>query len=856
MNPSNCSRWTIALTLTVWAVPLLCAQAAPPSDPDARASLIGEPIALIAQPEKLVLTGPRSFQQFVMIGRYADGSVRDLTVLCDWACETEGVIEVQPGGLVLPLRDGATHLRARAGGQVCRVPVAVEEFTRSEGVSFRREVIAALNVSGCNGGSCHGIPSGRNGFRLSLWGQDPAFDFEQLTHDALGRRTDSHHPDASLLLLKALARVPHEGGRRFAEPSLPAQILRTWMREGLRDDSASLPALERIEIDSGPPLLIAPVRWRQLAVRAHFADGTMRDVTPLCVFASSDKQSTADVSPSGLVEFFRRGEVAITCRYLEQMQTVRLVYQEPVEGFRWPDPPVNNYIDRHVFARLEQLRIPPSELCTDAEFLRRVYLDVCGILPPVDEVRTFAASTDPHKREKLIDSLLARPEFVDFWTQKWGDVLRVNRDRIGPKGVQKYHAWLRQQIAENTPLDQLTRELLMSDGASHQAGPANFYAVARENTKEFPQALAEDLAETSAQLLLGIRLQCAKCHHHPTERWSQDDYYGLAAFFAQVKQVREGNPPNKGQKDARPISVAVDAKLPEVIHSKTGKAAVPRFPGGQLAEVPAGADRRAVLAHWFVRNPQFARAIVNRIWFHLLGRGIVDAVDDFRDSNPSVNDELLDALAKDFAAHGFDGKYLIRLIVTSRTYQLSERANALNKDDGKYFSHAITRLLPAEVLLDAICTATEVPEKYPGFSAGTRAVQLPDGEVFQLTGANVPYNDRHPFMKLFGQPARQLACECERETTTSLSQALEMLNGPTLAEKVRQPNNRLGRLLARKSSDEDILAELYLATLGRLPSEAASRSLLEHVRSSANRREAWEDVLWGLLRSKEFIFRH
>lgn len=726
---------------------------------------------------------------------------------------------------------------------------------RAEPISFRRDVMAVLSIAGCNTGSCHGLPSGRGGFLLSLWGQDPAADYLQLTRNTYGRRTDRLDPGGSLILQKALGRVPHEGGRRFAPDSQEARLLRRWLAEGLRDDPADLPALEDLTVGPSVSVLRVPARDLQLTVQARFADGSTRDVTRLTVFTSSEP-AVATVSSSGLVEFRRGGEVAVLCRYLDQRRSVRLTCLEPSEGSRSPGPSETNYVDQHVFGKLKLLGIVPSEVCTDQEFVRRVYLDVCGILPTADEVRSFLASKDADKRTKLIDALLNRPEYADFWTLKWGDVLRIKKTFIQPQGVQSYHGWLRNVVKENQPFDQVVRALLVSQGHSHKDGPANYYCVVRE-PKNAGDLIQHDLAETTSLLFLGIRMQCARCHNHPFERWSQDDYHGLASFFTQVKQTREGKFPGVGNPDHRPVSVALDPKAPEIVQPRTGKEILPRFLGGPLAVIPPGKDRREVLADWLTRadNPFFARSVVNRLWFHLLGRGIVDPVDDFRDSNPSANDALLTALAQDFVRNKFNVKHVLRVILNSRTYQLSARANTSNKEDGKYFSHLIARPLSAEVLLDALCTVTGVPEKYEGRPPGTRAVQLADPEVITLPSRYLGY-DRHPFMKAFGQPARELACECAREADFSLAQALELMNGPTVTGKLTAADNRLGQLLARKTPDADILNELYLTALSRLPTEDAAKALLKHVAQAKDKCKAWEDVLWTILRSREFLYRH
>jgi hypothetical protein len=810
-------------------------RAALPADAAGKAQAIGQPVAITVQPEAVLLAGPRSMQQIIATGRYADGGVRDLTPFCELTMQSPGLVDVGADGFLTPQRDGNTVLLVTAGGQTARVPVAVKDFTKPQPVSFRHELIASLNVGGCNAGACHGTPSGKNGFRLSLRGYDPAADFLQLTRDVLGRRTDRQDPDASLILQKALGRVPHEGGLRFQASSIPAKMFRGWLTEGLQDDPPSLPALTSIDVLPGGRVLNEPATWQQLAVVARFADGTTRDVTRLTVFSSSDS-AVASVSTTGLVEFQQSGEAAILCRYLDVLQAIRLTYLEPRKGFQWPNPPENNFVDTHTFAKLKMLSLPPSELCTDEEFVRRVYLDLCGILPTADETKAFVSSRYTTKRAKLIDTLLERPEYADFWTLKWADVLRNNRKTIQVKGTHIYQKWLHDHLTRNTPFDEVVRELLTANGSTFSNPPANFYRIARD-----PQ----NLAETTAQLFFGIRMQCAKCHNHPFERWTQDDYYSMAAFFARVKQKKDPREPGPNPKEAGAEIIYSD-RSGEVVQPRTGKTMPPKFMGGAEATVAADKDRREVFADWLTapNNPFFARSVVNRIWFHLNGRGIVDPVDDFRDSNPSANDALLDALAQDFVAHRFDVKSLIRVITNSRTYQLSTQTNDFNKDDNKYFSHAVTKLLTAEQLLDAICAVTDVPEKYPGLPLGTRAVQLPDGEI------------NHVFLKTFGQPGRELACECEREGDSNLAQALQLINGPTINEKLRNPNNRIGKLLGAKLPEMEILTQLYLTTVSRTPVEGEIKAALEHIHKNADKRKAWEDLQWALLNSKEFLFRH
>ncbi|HLW67939.1 MAG TPA: DUF1553 domain-containing protein [Gemmataceae bacterium] len=806
---------------------------APNIKKDEREAAIGKPTALVVQPAAVTLAGPKAMQQLIISGKYADGTIRDLTPFATIRAENANLAGVQDGFLQ-PKQNGSTVLLIEVGGQLARVPVSVVNFDKADPVSFRNQVIASLNVGGCNQGACHGTPSGKNGFKLSLRGYDPAADYLQLTRDVFGRRTDKLNPADSLILLKALGRIAHEGGTRFSADSVPAETITNWLKEGLKDDPANLPTIKNIEVLPGSRVLNSPGKWQQLAVLAHYSDNSIKDVTRLTVFSSSDA-AVAEVSMNGLVEFKQSGEAAILCRYLGEMQAVRLMYLEPKPGFQWPNPPETNYIDKFVFAKLKMLSIAPSDLCTDSEFIRRAYLDLCGLLPTAEETKAFLANKAPDKRAKLIDQLLERPEYADFWTLKWSDVLRSSRKTIQVKGIHAFQEWLHHHVTENTGFDAVVRELLTANGSSFTNPPANYYRIARDPTS---------LAETTAQLFFGIRMQCAKCHNHPFEKWTQDDYYSLAAFFFRVKQKPDPDFPNANK--AQTSEIIFSERGGDMVQPRSGKTMPPRFLGGEVPNIPAGKDRRDVFAEWLTRpdNTFFAKSVVNRIWYHLLGKGVVDPVDDFRDSNPSANDELLDALAKDFVANKFDAKKLIRTIMNSRTYQLSAQTNASNKDDNRYFSHAVTKLMTAEQLLDALCDVTALPEKFAGLPLGTRAIQLPDGEV------------NHPFLKTFGQPARELACECERESDSNLAQALQLINGPTINEKIRNPNNRLGKLLTAKKTDAEMLNELYFTALARAPLPAEVNAALGHVNKATDKRKAWEDVLWALLNTREFLFRH
>jgi hypothetical protein len=809
--------------------------AEPPVDVAKRSEILGKPETVEVHPATINLSSKRGFTQVVVTGKYAGGLIRDLTPFSFLSIEQPDIAKIDGASIVMALKNGSTKLKVTTGATTTFVPINITTTEKPDPVSFRRDVIAAMNVGGCNAGACHGTPSGKNGFKLSLRGFDPAADYLQLTRDVLGRRTSSEDADASLMLQKGLGRVPHEGGQRFHPQAETTRVIRTWLAEGLKDDAPTLGVLKSIDVFPGARIFRAPAAWQQLSVKANFADGSSRDVTPLTVFTSSDT-SIADVNNRGLVEFKQPGEIAILVRYLEELVSVRFTYLDNRVQYAWKSLVPNNFIDNNIFAKLELLGIPPSENCSDQEFLRRAFLDSCGILPNAKETLDFLESKDPKKRSKLVEALTLRPEFSDFWTLKWSDILRSNRKTIQVKGVHSFQHWVKENIEQNVGIDRMIRDLITSTGSASNNPAANYYRISRDPLT---------LAETTAQLFLGFRMQCAKCHNHPFERWTQDDYYSFAAFFARVKVKKDNTDVGPDPKVAAG-EVVYEDRAGEVTQPRSGKVMAPKFPGGALAPSENGKTRREALADWLTKpeNPFFAKSVVNRIWFHLMGKGIVDPVDDFRESNPSANDELLVALAQDFAKSGYDFRHLVRTIMNSKTYQLSAQPTKDNQEDGKYFSHASTRLLTAEQLLDSICAITEVPEKFAGLPLGTRATQLPDTEINNL------------FLKTFGQPARELACECERESDSNLAQALQLINGPTINEKIRNTSNRIARLMKEAKSDKLILDDLYLATLSRMPTAEDYKVANDHLAKSKEKRQAWEDLQWALINSKEFLFRH
>ncbi len=753
--------------------------------------------------------------------------------------------------LVVALAHGAGPVRA-----------GPSDASLSPSPSFRSEVMAVLSKAGCNQGTCHGNQNGKNGFKLSLRGEDPDWDLAALTRDALGRRTNRFRPAESLILLKATAAVPHEGGQRFRADSLEYSILSRWIAAGLRPDPPHRPTLKELRVTPSERVITRPDETVRIQVKAVFSDGSVRDVTRLAV--AEPLNAVAVMRPDGTVHMdhpgadpgVRPGEALILVRYLDRQATVRLAFVPDRPGFHWPDVPEHNYLDRHVFARLRELRILPSEACSDPVFLRRAYLDTLGLLPTVAEAREFLNDARPDKRARLIDRLLERPEFADFWALKWSDLLRNEEKTLDRKGVQVFHNWLRQSLADGKPLNELARELVSARGSTYTNPPANYYRALRD-----PQARTE----ATAQVFLGLRLQCAKCHNHPFDRWKQDDYYALAAFFPRVQyKIIENNRRDRFDKhEFDGEQVVVLAREGEMTHPRSGLPIQPRFLGTgdaaktrEVAQASTEDDPLQALADWIAHeeNPYFGRVQANRIWFHLMGRGIVDPIDDFRDSNPPSNGPLLEALAKDLAQHGFDLRHLVRTIMNSRTYQLSAIPNESNRNDETSFSHARVQPLPAEVLLDAMARAVDAPIKFTGYPLGLRAGQLPG--VRALRPREQRPSDGERFMKLFGKPERLLSCECERSEDTTLTQAFQLITGDLMNRLLGEPEGRLGRLLAAHRSDREVLDELYLSALTRPPTAEEEMRAVAHLAKSKDRRAAFEDLLWGLLNAKEFLLRH
>ena len=779
-------------------------------------------------PAEVRLAGVREQAQLIVTGHYADGSIQDLTRAAAISTANAEVVTVQ-GTVAFPAANGEASLNVDVDGKTAAVKVVVENQDQPQPVSFLYDTLAALSKNSCNAGACHGSPSGKGGFRLSLRAFDPKLDELTLIREDFGRRTNSLDPDNSLLLLKPLMKVAHGGGRQIRADDPAYAVIRDWIAEGCQMDTAE--AARPVWIDVYPKsgrVLKKPAVQQQLSVWAHYSDGSVRDVTPLAVYSSSDVE-VADVDRNGLVEGQKRGEVAVVVRYLEFIESSFITFIEDVEDFVWNDPQVNNYIDDAVDQKLMQLKYLPSDLCTDEEFIRRVYLDVIGILPTLEEVTAFAAYQDRNKRDKAVDQLLDRPEYSKFWALKCGDLLRLTSGQVTNEGVYKYYRWVERSFRENKPYDQFATELLTATGSTFSNPAANFYRTSKD---------MNDCVETISQVFLGARLQCAKCHNHPFERWTQDNYYGMAAFFNRVQR--------KNTKRANEMFIFV-SQSGEVTQPRTQQQMKPWVPGQGDIENPNEFDRRLDFAKWLTEpdNPFFAKIEVNRIWSQVFGRGIVEPADDFRDTNPPSNALLLDQLAQDFVDNGYDRKKILATILKSRTYQTSYQPNDFNEDDTKYFSHYQPRLLSAEQLLDAICHVTQVAESFGGLPAGTKATHLPAPDLVN-----------NEFLKIFGQPERQTVCACERTNESNLSMAIQFFNGPLIYGKLKDESNSFRKSMTDGKSDTEIITLLYNLAVCRNPSDTELKASLEHIESKEDRVEALEDICWAILNTNEFLFQH
>jgi hypothetical protein len=711
-------------------------------------------------------------------------------------------------------------------------------------VSFLNDVIPVLTRMGCNQGACHGKNAGQNGFKLSLRGYAPEWDHEWLTKEYAGRRINLSAPEASLLLQKPAGETMHAGGKLFDEHHRAYQVLLLWIREGAPGPLKDEAKVQKLEIQPGA-LTLKVNEERQLLVRAQYSNNELRDVTWLARFDSNDA-SVADVSADGKVRILRSGETAIrvTFQGLVSVVMVASPYDQKVPAELFAQK--NNLIDEHLFKKLHALNIPPSGLCTDDEFMRRVYLDTTGMLPTAAEVKAFRADQTPNKRARLIDALLERPEYVDYWALKLGDLFQNRKesdhDVRGAKGVRSFHQWLHQQVATNRPWDALARDVLTAKGDTHTNPAVGYYIV---TVGEKQDAHHSPVVAAVAQTFLGTRIGCAQCHNHPLEKYTQDDYYHFAAYFSQVKFKRQE--PQKGptllklgtgnpQQDKQPIGVT---------QPRTGEFMKPQPLDRTETKLNPGEDPRDTLAKWITdpKNEYFAGAMVNRLWAHFFHTGLVEPVDDLRASNPPTNPALWNALVKEFVASKYNLKHMVKLLLNSRAYQLSAKTKPGNKLDNRFYSHYYARRLPAEVLLDAVAQSTGVPDQFPGYPLGIRAVQVPDPAV------------KSYFLKVFGRPERLTACACERNDEVTLPQLLHMQVGDTVENKLRSGQGTLAKWLKEKKSIEEVVELIFLTCLGRTPNMKETATIQQSLQQGS-REEVLRDLFWAVLNTKEFAFNH
>lgn len=783
---------------------------------------------LLVHPTAVELAGMQEGRQ-LLVTLEETGKQVDRTRQATYSVEPAGIVRVSTQGDVRPAGKGSAVITVQDGSRTASVQVSVRDYDESRPLHFRNDVEPLLTRHGCNAGGCHGKASGQNGFKLSLFGFDPDFDYNALVNEARGRRVFPAAPDNSLLLTKATARAPHGGGRRFLADSEAYQTLRRWISQGMPVGASSAPSLQRLEIVPAQRVLERNAQ-QQLAVLAHYRDGSLRDVTRQAQYQSNET-AVAAVDEDGLVRTLElAGEATIMARYQGQVAVFRATVPLGKSIPHYPDFPAANYVDELALVRWKKLGLVPSELCSDGEFIRRVRLDLCGKLPTPQEVREFLADRRPDKRDRLIDRCLEDKDYAAYFALRWGSILRNAQLAGAEQAAYAFHDWLRDMIGRNRPYDELVRGVVAAAGEWQDAPAINWYWQMRDDQ------LHQPVADT-AQVFLGLRLQCAKCHHHPYERWSQDDYYGLAGFFARLGRKGLGEPPPYFSSRSRTTGE---------VNPRTGKPLEPRLLDGPVLEIPPEQDPRHKLVDWMARpdNPFFARALCNRTWGHLMGRGLVDPVDDMRETNPPSNPELLDALAKDFIAHKFDVKHLLRNLCRSRTYQLSSTPNEWNLHDRQNHARYYGKRLIAEVLLDAVDRVCGTHTQFNKMSRDARAVDLPH-EGFGSY-----------FLDVFDRPPRSSPCECARSNGASLSAVLHLSNSPEIEDKIAADSGRIARLVKEKKAPADAIEELYLAAFARLPSDREKQHALGHLRRAADLRRGLEDLAWALLNSREFLFNH
>ncbi len=778
---------------------------------------------LTAYPPRVTLDSGLDAHRLVVVSSDDQGITVDVSAAAEVTFADSGVAAWRDGRLT-PIGDGETTATVRHGGHEAVVQVTVRGAEVEPPVSYRNDVIPVLTRAGCNGGACHGAAAGKNGFGLTLFGYDPAKDLRALSRDYRGRRLDCAAPEQSLMLTKPTGEVRHKGGKRFERDGEMWETLRSWIADGAVDDGDGVPSLVALQVEPEELVLAGPDQRSELVVTARYSDGSLRDVTSLALLSSSNPTS-AKVD-GGAVTSGARGEAFVMARFGYLTEVAQVIVLPDNKPWSPPVMEARNEIDQLIQQKLVKLRLGPAAACDDGTYLRRVFVDIIGQLPTPEEVRAFLADEREDKRAQVVEELLQRPEFPDVWAMTWAEVLRIEPQNLEQKGVHIFTRWLREALRDGDPMDDVVRRMLTASGSAFRVPEANYWATSRD-----PKVLAENAAQT----FLGIRLQCAQCHNHPFERWRMDDYYGFAAFFAQIGR-KNGDTPRE--------SIIYDRSSGDIRNQRTNKNAAPRFLGGESPEIAGDVDRRAVLADWLTstKNPWFAKNIANRVWARFFGRGLVHPVDDVRVSNPASHPTLHRRLGEKLAASGFDVRALIREICASSTYQAAQHPDA---PPAATFAGASPRRLSAEQLLDAIGQVTEVPTKFRGIPLGQSAVQ-----VVEPDGGN-------RFLDLFGRPDRDSVCTCERREEPTLNQVLHLINGETIEAKVRSSKSRLARLLTAKVAPEAALEELFLAAYARAPRPDEQQRILTAIAAAGeDAGGAWEDVLWAIFNSSEFLFQH
>ncbi len=793
----------------------------------ASAGAWADEIALL--PAQFNLNGPEARQTLIVEQKKDNLYVAQITKDATFTSSDENILRIKKG-VAIPVGNGKATITVTANAQTAKAEVTVTAMDKPFTWNFRNDVQPVLMKAGCATGACHGAASGQNGFKLSLRGYDDDGDWRTITHGTLGRRVVLSDPGESLLLLKPTQAVPHKGGERFKPDSLEYRILAEWIAAGTPPPSESDPRIERIEIIPDRVVLKAGME-QQLVVLAHYSDGSTSDVTHWCKFNSTEMTVTS-VSDDGLLKISGQGEGAITAWYRSKNAVAAVTV--PFKN----DPPADlfaktnhrNLIDQLVLEKLAALNLAPSPLCTDSEFIRRAFLDTIGVLPTLDETKKFLADPSPDKRDRLIESLLNRPEFVDYWSLKWSDLLLVSSRKLNARAMWAYYNWVRDQVAANTPWDQFARQLVTAKGSTLENGAANFYVI-HEDPK--------DMSETLSLSMLGMSVGCAKCHNHPLEKWTNNQYYGMANLFARVRTKNAGGEGN---------FIVFAATEGDLVQPLTGKPQPPTPLDAKSIDINATGDRREAFAEWLTSkdNPYFSRAITNRVWANFMGVGLVEKVDDMRLTNPASNEKLLAALANHLVENKYDLKSLMRLILQSDTYQRSSKATPQNQGDTRFYSRYYPRRIMAEVLLDAFSQVAGAPTNFKDFPEGWRATQLPDSNIDSY------------FLKAFGRPDRSITCECERTIDPSMAQVLHIANGDTINKKLEQKGNRIDKVVAAKAADEAIVEEAYLTALSRRPTDEEKTKIIAVLSQTkpAEKRAAIEDVYWSILSSNEFLFNH